>query len=65
MAWFEVYERDVNGAPGEPWPTRPRIAPAEPPETLELAEHPATQIGTTLLGSLLGVIRDAVAVVRR
>lgn len=25
--WYLVYERDVLGEPGRPWPTRPRTRP--------------------------------------
>ncbi|WP_280441060.1 hypothetical protein [Nocardia brasiliensis] len=63
MAWFDTYERDVNGAPGAPWPTRPRpVLPVAPPDPAEIA---VTQAGKPLLGSVLAVIREVVAAVRR
>ncbi len=43
MPWYEVYERDVNGAPGVPWPTKPRrplVIPPPPPPAPVLPPEP-------------------------
>ncbi|WP_280442250.1 hypothetical protein [Nocardia brasiliensis] len=68
MAWFEVYERDVNGTPGQPWPTKPRReSPPEPPaETTPSDEaEPPEGAGAGTLGLALDALRATVAAVRR
>ncbi|QIS00975.1 hypothetical protein F5X71_00305 [Nocardia brasiliensis] len=65
MAWFETYERDVLGAPGVPWPTKPRTAPSpEPPAPLEATAAPEMR-GEGLPGLLLAAVRSVVGVVCR
>lgn len=43
--WFRVYERDVLGEAGAPWPTKPRrpvVIPAPPPPAPVLPPEPVT-----------------------
>lgn len=46
--WFVRYERDVRGAPGRPWPTKPRVLPTFIPDPLERRRTLLKQVASVL-----------------